>query len=157
MAQKTFVTGDVLTASDVNTYLMHEGGAFTSWTPVVVQSTTPTLTVTRAKYSRASRLITGDFAVSITSSATAANDITVTVPVAMATSSAYTAIGEAFIEDATGPAFYFGILVYASSTTCKILRRNEGGVASFLGSAGFTAALASGDKVSGYFHYESAS
>jgi hypothetical protein len=53
MAQKTFVDGDVLTASDINTYLMGEGGAWTSYTPTFSGTIgNGTLTGKYARYGR---------------------------------------------------------------------------------------------------------
>jgi len=157
MAQKTAWTGAALTESDINTYLMHEGGAFSTWTPVVVQSATPTLTVSRAVYGRAGRYIYGDAYVTLTSGGTGANIITITVPVAIASSSGNTIIGHGWVFDQSTGFFYFGLLLRQSSTTVSFLRYAEGAGATYLGTHGFTAALASSDILSIQFAYEASS
>lgn len=158
MAQDTTWTGAVLTEADIIAKLMHEDGVWTGWTPAVVQGATPTLTVTRAKYGRAARFIYGDANVTITSTATGANNISITMPVAMGVGgSANTILGEGWVFDSSTGFFYYGILQYATSTTANFLIRTNGAAASYLGTTSFTAALGNNDVVSIKFAYEAAS
>ena len=129
-------------------------GALTSWTPVVSQGATPTLTVTRATYSRAGRSVSGDGVVVITSAGTGATPVLISMPVAMASTTKNTIIGEGWLFQASSGFFYYGFIARETSTTCSFWRRVEGVAASYLGTAGFTAALANLDTVSIRFVYE---
>lgn len=144
MAQKTFVAGDVLTASDVNTYLAGEGGAWTTWTPTVTQSGSVTVTVTRARYSRYGRSIHFVALLAVTGTGTGANDVSVSLPVTAAASSI--PVGYGSIYDASANVSYHGPLVAATTTTGKMVA-TSGGTSGYLGSVGFTAALANTDSV----------
>ena len=150
MAQKTFVDGDVLNASDINTYLMGEGGAWTNWTPTCTQSGAVTVTVTRAKYARWSRLIVATFELAATSAGTTANAVEVSLPVnAAATLSGH---GSGYILD-NGTAYYSGVWSVASATTMQLFCHNETGAAGI--DPAF--AIASGDLLRGVVIYEAAS
>jgi hypothetical protein len=154
MAQKTF-TSAVLTSADVNTYLSHEGGAWTNWTPVVTQTNTPTLTNNRSTYARAGRCI--DFAadLTITSNGTASAAVTVTLPVAAAISAGVFGVGVLF--DSSAGLYYPFMMVYTSTTTASLQRSAAEGTASpLLGGGGFTAALANSDRLWFSGTYESA-
>jgi hypothetical protein len=154
VAQKTF-TSAVLTASDVNTYLMGEGGAWTSWTPTVTQSGSVTVTVTRAKYARYGRTIHFTCQVSVTGTGTASNPIYVSLPV-----TAVSGVGEhggsGYLYDSSSATYYPCVIVGATTTTFQML-----GTASTAptlgGGGGFTAALASGDAIVVAGTYEAAS
>ena len=84
MAQKTFVSGDVLTAADTNLYLMHEGGAWTSWTPTWTSLSVGNGTVS-ALYARASRLITWKLKLTFGSTTSVSGGVRFTLPVAAST------------------------------------------------------------------------
>lgn len=157
MATKTFAAGDVLTASDVNTYLSGEGGAWTSWTPAVVQSGSVTATVTRGKYARYGRTIHFSALLSITGTGTAANDITVSLPVTAATTvGSNSVIGVGQLYDASANIVYHGPLIATSTTVVKILAISGAGAPFYLGSGSFTAALANTDSITVSGTYESA-
>jgi hypothetical protein len=155
MAQKTF-TSAVLTSADVNTYLMHEGGAWTSWTPVVTQGATPTLTNVSSTYARASRTIHFRSQVTITSNGTAANNIVLSLPVASATAGQI--FGNGILIDASSGLLYPFMLAFNATTTVLCYSPALSGSATIsLGAAGFTAALANGDSIFYTGTYESAS
>jgi hypothetical protein len=149
MAQKTF-TSEMLTSSDVNTYLMGEGGAWTSWTPTVTQSGSVTVTNTRSRYARYGRTIHFSLQLSVTGSGTGSNAVLISFPVTAA--SAITG-GVGYLTDASAPASYMGILYANSTTNFGILGTGSG----YLGSTTFTAALASGDIIFAHGTYEAAS
>jgi hypothetical protein len=132
-------------------------GTLTSWTPVVVQSNTPTLTVTAASWSRVGRMVHAQALLAITSAGTGANVITVSLPVAAAAAyvSDYSCVGYGVWGDTSDAAtgMHFGHLALASTTTVKIYgfpaTANHGAIApSFLGVGGSSNALASGDIIS---------
>lgn len=155
MAQKTFVAGDVLTASDVNTYLMGEGGAWTTWAPTVTQSGTVTHTATRAKYARYGRTIHFSASLAITGSGTGANDITITLPVTSAASGIVIGVGEVY--DASVNTVYHGTLYAHSTTAVKIRGTSPAGSPFYLGSLSMTAGLANTDSITISGTYEAAS
>ena len=154
MAQKTF-TEEVLTASDVNTYLMGEGGAWTSFTPSVVQSGAVTSTNTRSRYARWGRRIEFTIDLAITGAGTAGASITVSLPVTAAASAQV--CGQGFIFD-NGSGNLPG-LAYLSTTTALVLLPTWLNTATgFMGTAsgGGSFALASGDEITIWGSYEAA-
>ena len=154
MAQKTF-TSAVLTASDVNTYLMGEGGAWTSWTPTVTQSVSVTVTVTRAKYARYGRTIHWTCQLAVTGTGTAANPIYVSLPVTAA-NGIDSHGGSGYLYDSSAATFYPCVILGATTTTFQML--GTAATAPTLGAGGgFTAALASGDGITVAGTYEAAS
>ena len=148
MAQKTFVDGDVLTASDINTYLSGEGGAWTSFTPTVGQSGAVTVTNTRSRYARYGRTIHFTISLSVTGSGTGGNNILISLPVTAA-SAGEAMPGTGVVVDTSAGLTYVGWSYIQSTTECLILTD----VGTALGAAVFTAALASGDtiKISGTY------
>jgi len=154
MAQKTAWTGSSVTESDINTYLMHEGGAWTTYVPTLSQSVTVTKTVTYASYARASRMIIGTARLAVTGTGTAANVVVIGLPVAAA-ASVSGCIGSGFITDTSaGPVIYTGTVILNTTTTVTIV--GSGGVVNSLGVTQFAAALANTDIVSIQFCYEAA-
>lgn len=154
MAQKTFVS-EILTASDVNTYLAGEGGAWSSWTPVVTQTSAVTVTNSRSRFARYGRTIHFSMFVTVTGTGTAGGAIQVTLPVTAAAGDALDITG-ILIDDSTGSVSPF--ISYVTSTTAFRLKAASSSVATgLLGNAVFTAALASGDTVRCAGTYEAAS
>lgn len=154
---------------DVNTVTVYNGsawstvgpvhGALLTWTPVVVQSATPTLTVQNASYVRIGRMIVGNFQIALTSSGTAGNAITLTLPVTAAANQ--TAIGSGYLVDTSTGFFYSAVLVPADTTKTWFLDTaiNAGAstaVTMGSGASTFNAALATGDSLVGSFHYMAA-
>jgi hypothetical protein len=159
MPDKTWVAGDVVTAADTNTYLTHTGSSWNTWTPVITQSGTVTATVDHATWFRAGRLIVASFRLAITGTGSANNQVSFTPPVNCART--FDLVGVGIIQDASA-----GILNYtatlamdAANNRVVFLGQGLGVSPTALGSTatGFTAALASGDVISGYLTYEAAS
>jgi hypothetical protein len=156
MAQKTAWDGATLTESDINTYLMGEGGAWSTWTPTLTQSGAVTKTVTRAVYARYGRTIHFNAQLAVTGSGTSSNSVTISLPVTAA-SAGFITIGGGYIYDATASLNYHG-LAYLLSTTTMALSPSAVGVGlGVLGTVSFTAALANGDSVNISGTYEAAS
>lgn len=132
--------------------------AFSTWTPVVIQGVTPTLTVTRGKFFQSSRRVTGDCHLTVTSSGTANNAITVSPPVTPATATVGTIMGHGVLTIGVDYTFY---LVYASATTMKLLPTSDvsGGTADnyFGASGGATYQLTNGKTIVCFIDYEAAS
>ena len=156
MAQKTAWDGAALTESDIVTYLAGEGGAWSSWTPVVTQSATPTLTNTRSRYARYGRTIHFSLKVDITSSGTGGNAIVITLPVTAADASVVSSITGVLRDSSSGNNFPF--IGYTNNTTSFRLKdATATGNLGLLGSTTFTDALASGDEIWASGTYEAAS
>jgi hypothetical protein len=150
MAQLTLADGDYPTASQLNTYALGEGNAWTSWTPTVTQSGSVTVTNTRSRYARYGRTIIATFNLAVTGTGTTANAIVVSLPVTAAASGSGGGAGK--ISD-TGTAVYVGYWELASTTTVQLVCHNETSAAGI--DPAF--ALASGDGINGTIIYEAAS
>lgn len=172
MPRKTFVSGDVLTAADMNllaqdgeilnsslnTATGQVGGAWASYTPTLTQSGTVTCTVDRAVWTRIGKTIHFMVALTVTGTGTANNAVTVSLPATAATS-LRSIPGSGYIGDVSvttnHPGFAFlqtttTVVLFNSFTTTSSLQYALGGTGS-----GFTAALASGDVVQISGTYES--
>jgi len=154
MAQYTLADGDYPTAAILNTYAMGEGGAWTSWTPTVTQSVSVTVTNTRSRYARYGRTIHFSLELTVTGSGTAANAVVFSLPATAASSSGVIGIG--YIDDDSATARFAGRVALASTTTF-VLQPTSTDVRGSLGSATFTAGLASGDTIKISGTYEAAS
>ena len=154
MAQKTAWDAAALTESDINEYLMGEGGAWTSWTPTVTQSGSVTVTNTRSRYARYGRTIHFSMELAVTGSGTGSNAVVFSLPATAAASSGI--IGTGYIDDDSATARYAGRAALASSTTF-VLQPTSTDVRGSLGSTTFTAGLESGDtiKISGTYEASS--
>lgn len=158
MAQKTFVDGDVLTASDINTYLMGEGGAWTSWTPVVTQSGTVTFTNTRSRYARYGRTIHFSIDLIVTGSGSGNNAISITLPVTAAAAACVSG-GSGNLFDASVPATYPFIVGPSTTTTFQLMDSATASNTPQLGLTGssMSAGLAVNDIIRVSCTYEAAS
>jgi hypothetical protein len=156
MAQKTAWNGATLTESDINTYLMGEGGAWSTWSPTLTQSGTVTATTNTAAFGRWGRLIVAVFRLTVTGTGTASNAVTVSLPVTAARTNDY--VGAGAIYDNSATLNYGANIALNSSTTVAFnAQANQSGPDVRLGVAQFTAALAVNDIVSGFVVYEAAS
>jgi hypothetical protein len=155
MAQKTYLAGDVLTASDLNTYSSHEGGAWTTYTPTWTQSIGVTKTVNRAVYARAGRLIHFSVKMTATGAGTGSNAMRVTLPVNATTSTIVA--GQGYFLDSSSGIIYSAILYVDAVDSVQLFATSTDASNVALGSAVFTAAIAAGDVVSISGSYEAAS
>lgn len=131
--------------------------AWTTYTPTLTQSNSPTKTVSRGAYHRAGRRISGDAVLTLTSAGTATNNILVGLPAAVATTDVSTIIGSGwFFKISTGFLYFFS-LQKQTSTTCSLLIQANGVAGGYLGTTTVTAALAIGDVITYRFDYESTS
>lgn len=160
----TWVAGAVLTAAQLNAQLRDNLNAafplavdaWTAYTPTLTQSATVTKTVTYAKYQRVGRLIVVQGNLAVTGAGTAANAVTVGLPVTAAVGG-FMVVGSGYIQDASaGAVNYSGIAVLASTTTMVFANAQGAATNGLLGVGGFAAALAAGDVVTYAATYESA-
>lgn len=156
MAQKTSWSGAALSESDIITYLMGEGGAWSSWTPTVTQSGSVTGTVTRARYARYGRTIHAYCTFTVTGSGTGSNAVIIGgLPATAATSAIPCGVG--LIYDNSAAANYQAVAYLASTTSVSLYSTGSTAGDPRLGAATFTAGLASSDTVNINITYEAAS
>lgn len=129
--------------------------AWSTYTPTLVQSGAVTKTATYAKYQRVGRLITVQIKLDVTGPGTAANTVTVGLPVA-AVIGANACIGSGFIYDASANLFYGGIARKDGADTFSFVPTSTDS-ATQLGVSVFTAALAASDIVGATVTYEAVS
>lgn len=155
MADKTSWTGGPVTESDINTYLAHTGGAWNTYTPVVTQSGVVTINtgLLIARWHRTGRMINFSTYITLSGSGSASNRITVSLPVTAATG-AY-GVGVGGVVDVSTGNVYAGTSVL-NTTTTAVIAWPTASADPYLGVAGFTAALASGDIVYVSGTYEAA-
>lgn len=138
----------------MNTYWAHTGGAWNAWSPSVSQAgIAVTATASNAGYFRAGRLITFNMVVTMTATSAGSGDVSVSLPVAAATANAVL-LGIGMINDVSASTFSLGFAT-PNGTTLMRFRSVSGNL--YLGNAGFTVALATGDVISASGSYEAAS
>lgn len=130
-------------------------GALNTWTPTLTQSGALTKTVVTASYMRMGRLVECFVFLSVTSSGTGNNPITVSLPVTAAATTA--GGGSGYFVAASN--FYPGICRMPSTTTMAMLDATQVTGNLNLGQTGtaLTGALISGDSVAMKFTYVAAS
>jgi hypothetical protein len=154
------------TQADTNCDTVYSGSAWSTqgpmyggglaWTPAVTQSGSVTVTVNQASYFRMGRMVTAFFFLSVTGTGTASNAITITLPVNAQYSSFVVPCGNAILLDASTTNLYTAVARLASATTFVMYNSSTPSADPRLGVGGFTAALASGDQISGMLVYEAA-
>lgn len=144
----TWSAGDILTAADLNAI-----GTWTSYTPVVAQNGTRTITVNYAQYCQINKLCFVNVDLEVTNAGTTANLVTMTVPVNFSASSARRVSGSGLLYDAGSTDVVLLTAVYNTSTTVRFVTETTTDPQSGLGvNPGF--ALASGDILSLSLVYE---
>lgn len=155
-------TGDANAAGSAGTAArsdhVHKGvvaaDAWSSYTPTLTQSGAVTKTVTRAKYVQLGKMVTVSLDLTVTGTGTASNAVIVGLPVTAASASD-NQIGSGIVFDASAGLLYQGAVVLASTTTIAMYGPATSPVG-YLGTQQFTAALASGDRITGTIIYEAA-
>lgn len=149
---------DVYNGTSWSAIVAPSNGALTSWTPAIVQSGAVTATTQTATYSRVGRTVFARFNMNVTGGAgVAANVVTVSLPVNVATTDVDDILGTGYIWDNSVPNVWPGQWVIASSSTIKLAIGSIGAAAlPYAGVTSFTAALAASDIVTGSITYEAA-
>lgn len=129
-------------------------GAWTSYTPTLVQSGAVTKTVAGGAYIKIGRLVIARINLAVTGSGTAANEVRIGLPVAAVAAGAQPC-GAGFIFDSSTGLAYKGLAVIDNVNYVCLLAMNTttGGR---LGADTFTAALANADSVTAFVVYQSA-
>ncbi len=146
---------------DTNCYSVYTGSAWStigpvhglgiSWTPAVVQLGSVTSTISVAEYSRAGRGIEGIAVLTLTSAGTAANVITMSLPVSG--TGVGLPCGSAVLVDASSGNEYPAVARLASATTMKFHDTAVVGTNQMLGLANFVDAVANTDSLYVQFRY----
>jgi hypothetical protein len=164
---RTFVAAAVLTAAQLNetrdnlkALLPPDAVAWTTWTPTLTQSATPTKTVTYAKWTQLAKQVTFMMYLDVTGNGTAANAIVVGLPTAGAVGGGafLPTFGNASLFDVSAGQ-WFGITCrFASTTTFNIQSGTDTNGRALIGATGaaFAGALASGDIIMASGSYEAA-
>lgn len=127
-------------------------GQWTSYTPSLQQGGNVSKTVTYARYIKLGRLVIAEIYLQVTGSGSSSTAIEVGLPATAAQS--IVSAGTFRVYDASVPTNRTGIAVLANTGEVSGLMDN---VTDYMGAAGFTAALASGDSVIVNVTYEAAS
>jgi hypothetical protein len=146
----SFSPGDILTAADLNGI-----GVWDSYTPVLTQAGTRTATVNYAEYVVINKLCFANIDLTCTTSGSAANIITVSLPVAANSSTTFRVYGSGSFFDDSANDVVLLTAVYNSTTTVRFLTEATTDRASGLG-ANPSVALANNDVVSLNLVYETA-
>jgi len=129
-------------------------GAEFTYTPVLTQSATPTITVNDAYYQKVGRRVTGNTMVTVASgTGTGGNAVTLTVPVNISTSGAVV-VGHGYLFDSSASSYYPFVAYRSGAATVSLVRTAHEGTTPFLGVSGFSAALDVGDVVTFAYSYQ---
>lgn len=131
-------------------------GALTSWTPAVTQLGSVTVTNTHSTYMRIGRLVFAQFLLAVTGSGTAANVITISLPVNSTGTGSTDVMGYGYLVDSSASLWFHGGIQLASLFACRIMSATGQAPFTALGTTSFAGALASGDSISGFVWYEAA-
>ncbi len=156
--------GQLIYETDTNSYVGRAAGsvwqtvvplgAWTSFTPTLVQLGAVTKTVNYARFIRIGRLIISQVRLTVTGSGTGANNVFIGLPVTAAGADGRPwGTGEIF--DTSAGALYSGNVITLGTTDVIIRAANTS--VSALGTTTFTAGLAAGDEVGYSIMYEAAS
>ena len=134
-------------------------GPLTTFDPVITQSGAVAHTVNSSTYQRVGRNISWRFTLTCSGAGTAANVVTVSLPVNNVLASDMATIGTMEIYDTSANTIYGGPAVTVTAGTIRARSRFPDANVGFtyLGTLNFTAALAAGDIITGCVAYECAS
>src|SRR4029078_1814415 len=160
---KTWVSGDVLTAAQLNAELRDAllailplgppDAAWTAFTPTLTQSVTVTATNNYTRYTKIGRQVRYEGPLPVPGAGTAGQPVTVTMPPYTPAAPNNHMIGVCEIYDTSAVAGYRAFVSLRSSTPLHSPPTN-GTVADVLGVTSFSAALAAGDVVDWSVTYE---
>lgn len=122
------------------------------WTPVVTQGVAVSITNVQSFYSVMGDWVIGMFGVGVTSSGTAGQQVRISLPVTAAI--AQNNIGMASIYDNSTFIRYPGVMDMTALAQVFLSDTTQASGAWALGTVTFTAALASGDSITGSFRYK---
>ena len=141
----TFVSGQVLTAAELNT-----AGEFQTYTPTWTQSATITKTVNWARYTQLNKFVYVSIKMTATSAGTVSNNVLVGLPVTASTNNWSLGTAQVVDESASPDLLTPLLVVYNSSTTATFW------ITSAAQTGAFQSQIASGDILYAQFVYEAA-
>lgn len=159
------ITGAIWPAgSSVSTSLV-ASEAWTTYVPTITQSGSVTNTVAYARYLKIGRQVTFQWLITIVGTGAASNAVAVSLPVPPFNTGGGAGermiVGSAQIFDTSASSYYQGLAAINGAGVSQLIFYPTNAVAGvgtqFLGLSQFTAALASGDVLTGTVVYESAS
>lgn len=148
-----FPAGHILTSADFDTLFPGGIGAWTSFTPTLVQGAAVGKTVAQASYMKIGRLVVANYYLSVSGAGTAGAVVQLGLPFTSG-SVGFAGVGSGMIFDSSTGLFYNGHAVISTASTVQFA---PNGVGNYLGAASFTAALAVNDIVSACISYQSVS
>ena len=150
-----FPAGHILTSGDLDLMFPIGIGAALPFTPSLVQSNSPTK-ASDCAYMKVGRWVLARYSLVLSSAGTAANGITIGLPVPAAAGEVGVCIGDFWMND-SGTSFYSGVCRAASTSAFNLFNGGASGAAMGATGGGFTAALATGDQITCNLSYEAAS
>lgn len=161
---KTWSTGDVLTAADMNTYVrdnldaafpLASGPSGTSWSPTVTGSTTdPGGESTSGTYIRIGDLVLANFVVDF-GSTSGSGLIGMSVPVTIADPGVNGAVGQCILYDDSGGDRYPLTIMRNTPTAVVFVRANyDNAVNAYASLDGNPITVDSSDRLAGFLLYE---
>lgn len=154
-----WTANDILTASDLNAAIAAVGGtgAWTTYTPTLVQSGAVTKTVSEAGYAKMGRTVVGSVILAVTGTGTANNEIRIGLPID-SVNTLGAILGTGYVLDTSASAAYKGLTLLANASyVCLLDTSTNTNVRVGATGSAMTAALASGDFVVCNFAYQTAS
>lgn len=149
------ITGTIYPAGSLVTSGIIASEGWTTYAPTLTQSGAVTNNTLYAKYMKLGRTVHVNVVFQVTGTGSASNNVLIGLPFPTAYTPGFNmVIGSGYIGDNSAATNFTGALALASTTTVGII--DDGG-AGFLGSTGFTAALANADAVSMMATYEAVS
>lgn len=147
----TWSAGDVLTAADLNAI-----GTWATYSPVVAQNTAVSATVNYAEYCLINKMCIVNVSLTCTTTGTAGQAITVTLPVAVTSSSNLKTFGSGYVFDSSATDAILTTVVNRSSTD-KVYFLTEANTNSDNGlGSNPSLALGNNDQISFSLMYETA-
>lgn len=138
----TWSAGDVLEAADLNAI-----GTWTSYTPTLDQNGTRTATVNFAEYCQINKMCTAIVDLTCTTTGSASNIITVSLPVNLTSSFSVGPLGSGIVFDASANDVILVTVIRESNSTVRFLAENSTSRNSGIG-ANPALTLANGDIIS---------
>lgn len=152
---------------DINTDTVYSGAAWStigpvhgggiSWTPAVTQSGSVTCTNNASTYFRLGRLVIAWFDLTVSGSGSASNDITISLPVTGRSNLGAIGVVKLVDVSATPDLNYASVVCAVSTSLAAFALTDATGLQTggeFHGGAGFSAGLASGDRLTGSMTFE---
>jgi len=125
-ANNTVLTADSAEATGMK-WATSTSATYTNYTPTFTNFTLGNGTIDVARYAQSGKLITGYGKVTLGSTSVMGTDLIFTLPVTASSNVVVSPIGQCQLTD-TGNLTYYGFVLYATTTTAKLVIGNSNGV-----------------------------